>query len=138
MNKEKRFERALEAMAAFHGLARDLGERLEAGRKFPLDLEKEERALEALGEEAKEVLRLLGEEAPTDPLEALQALGRLGRELQRKRRTVRAEEVDEEGIAGLAERLEGLHTAAVGLWLGLGAKLDEVAPPTLEELRSLF
>jgi hypothetical protein len=137
MSKEKRFERALEAMAAFHGLARDLGERLEASRKF-LDLEKEEKVLEALGEEAKEVLRLLREEAPTDPLEALQALGHLGRELQRKRRTVRAEEVDEEGIAELAERLEGLHTAAVGLWLGLGAKLDEVAPPTLEELRSLF
>jgi hypothetical protein len=137
MSKEKRFERALEAMAAFHGLARDLGERLEASRKF-LDLEKEEKALEALGEEAKEVLRLLGEESPTDPLEALQALGHLGRELQRKRRTVRAEEVDEEGIAKLAERLEGLHTAAVSLWLGLGAKLDEVAPPTLEELRSLF
>jgi hypothetical protein len=137
MNKEKRFERALEAMAAFHGLARDLGERLEASRKFPLDLEKEERVLEALGEEAKGVLRLLGEEAPAHPLEALRALGHLGRELQGKRHTVRAEEVDEE-IARLAERLEGLHTAAVGLWLGLGAKLDEVAPPTLEELRSLF
>jgi hypothetical protein len=137
MSKEKRFERALKAMAAFHGLARDLGERLEASRKF-LDLEKEEKVLGALGEEAKEVLRLLGEEAPTDPLEALQTLGYLGRELQRKRRTVRAEEVDEEGIAELAERLEGLHTAAVSLWLRLGAKLDEVAPPTLEELRSLF